>query len=458
MITNRSEIGRNKALATSPSHDPQVLTFRLLKRGASSAFLVQVGGAGLGLVSHLVLARLLGASEYGVYTLSLTWVSVLAVLAIFGQNSSVVRFIPRYVHLQQWAELRGLRMRVRVWVFVASVLVALLLALVVLLFRSRIHASLASTLWMACLLLPALTQLHLSGALHRGMKRAASSGFFNNMLRPVLVLGLVAVVYSSLGNQLTAAVTMGISLCAVLIAWAFSEGILARAWPASAKRVEAKYETRAWMMLGGKLFFLAAIGIVLNRVDVLILGGLMGADKVGPYYAAIQLAALAVYGLNAVNTILAPMIAEKYTQKDHVGLGGLVHRAAWMTFLVTLAVSLVIVVLGRWLLSLFDPDFIVAYVPLLIVLAGQCFNAAIGPVGYILTMTRYERPAAFFFGGGACINLILSLILIPSFGLIGAAIATAASTGAWNLAAFLFVRRRLGINPTIFPLKSHETA
>jgi O-antigen/teichoic acid export membrane protein len=52
------------------------------------------------------------------------------------------------------------------------------------------------------------------------------------------------------------------------------------------------------------------------------------------------------------------------------------------------------------------------------------------------------------------LNVLLSLALIPPFGLIGAAIATAFSTIAWNLAALVFVRRKLGVNPTILPMAS----
>jgi len=432
--------------------------YRLLKRGASGAFLVQVGGAGLGLLCHLMLARWLGATAYGEYGLALTWISVLSVLAIFGQNSSVVRFIPRYVHQQDWSALRGLRRRIFGIVFLASVVVALLLALCVFLFRARMHPTLAQTLWVACALLPVLTQLQLSGALHRGLKRAANSGFFNGMLRPTLILAIALGVHVGLGWPLTAPGAMLINLLAVVGALAGSEWRLTRAWPAQARRVPPRTETRAWLRLGRQLFFLAAIGIVLNRVDVMILGGLMGASQVGPYYAAVQLAGVAVYGLNAVNTILAPLISERYTAQDHHGLAVLVHRAAWLTFVVTCTVSLSMAIVGRWLLSLFGADFVVAYVPLLIVLAGQCFNAATGPVGYLLTMTHYERQASVFFGGAAVLNIALSLALIPQIGLMGAAIATASATICWNVAALLFVRRKLHVNPTVLPFGNHETA
>jgi O-antigen/teichoic acid export membrane protein len=174
---------------------------------------------------------------------------------------------------------------------------------------------------------------------------------------------------------------------------------------------------------------------------------------VGPYYAAVRLAAIAAYGLTAVNTILAPMIAESYAAEDHATMAKLVHHAARLTFVVTAAVGIGIAVAGYWVLGLFGKGFAeAAFVPLLIILGGQCISAAAGPVGFLMTMTRYERQASWFMALAATLNIVLSVSLIPLFGLIGAAIASAAGIVAWNLSGLLFVRSRLDVNPTVVPL------
>lgn len=424
----------------------------VLYRGAFGALLVQVGGAGLGMVVHIVLARNLGVDQYGVYTLALSWVSVFAVLGLLGQNSSVLRFVPSYIHHGQWGELRGLRTRASLIVFVASGAIALTGILIVYWIRVRLGETMELTLFASFLLLPMFIQLQMNGAFLQGLKRATSSGAFNSLLRPVIFLILVMTFTLVIRGRFDAPIAMLASVIAVLLALGCSEGFLRRVWPVEAKRATPAYKTRAWLRLGRQLFFLAVIGIVLNRVDVLVLGGFAGAKAVGPYYAAVQLATIALYGLNAVNTILAPMIAEHYAAGDHATLRRLVHRAAWLTFIVTAIVSLATAIAGRWVLELFGAGFAVAYVPLLIILGGQCVNAATGPVGFLMTMTRFEAQAPWIFGGGAALNLLLSVLLIPPWGIFGAAIATAAATIAWNLIALAFVRRRLGVNPTVLPL------
>lgn len=430
--------------------------FKVLRRGTAGAFAVQVGGAGLGLVSHVVLARFMGAKAYGTYTLVLTWISVLVVLALAGQSSAVLRFIPAYVHHQRWGQLRGLRRRVRLVVFVASAVVALMGATLVYVLRARLGPDLELTFMVAFVLLIVLTQLQMSGALHCALKRAASAGGFNNLVRPLLLLGLVLGFTLGLGHRLGAPEAMLASTVGALGALALSDLLLKRVWPRESRRARPHFETGAWLRLGGHLFFLAIVGTVLARVDILVLGAFANAASVGPYYAAVQLAALAAYGLSSVNTILAPMIAERYAARDHKGLRELVRRAAWLTFSMTVTIALATAIAGPWILQLFGPGFGVAYVPLLIVLAGQCVNALAGPVGLLMTMTRFERQAPQIIGGGAAANVLLSAVLVPQFGMLGAAVATATSTAAWNVGAFVFVWGRLGVNPTILPLPNRE--
>jgi O-antigen/teichoic acid export membrane protein len=66
-----------------------------------------------------------------------------------------------------------------------------------------------------------------------------------------------------------------------------------------------------------------------------------------------------------------------------------------------------------------------------------------------MTMTGHHRPAARIVGASAVLNLTLNVILIPRFGIAGAGMATAASIVLANLGMVIFVRRKLGFDPTL---------
>ena len=77
-----------------------------------------------------------------------------------------------------------------------------------------------------------------------------------------------------------------------------------------------------------------------------------------------------------------------------------------------------------------------------------------GAAGFLMTMTGQHREAARIFFAALVLNVILNLVLIPSFGAAGAASATAISKLAWNVALTAYTIVFLGLNPTLFARRS----
>ncbi|MBO6511096.1 MAG: oligosaccharide flippase family protein, partial [Roseibium sp.] len=65
-------------------------------RMAVATFAVRVAGAALAYLSQIILARLMGAHDYGIYSVAWTVIIVLGVMACGGFSSSASRFIPQY--------------------------------------------------------------------------------------------------------------------------------------------------------------------------------------------------------------------------------------------------------------------------------------------------------------------------------------------------------------------------
>lgn len=431
---------------------------QLLRRGASGAFLVQIGGAGLGLLAHLVIARLLGAAEYGVYSFTLSWVAVLSVVALFGQDTSVVRFLPAYAHRGEWGAARGLRRGASAIVLMVSMLIAVTGTVVVLLFGARLSHTLERTLFAGFLLLPVLTQLQLSGALHCALKRAVSSGIFNLVMRPIALIVLVIAVSLGIHWTLSAPAAVLASTAASAVALGFSSWALSRAWPKAARDSRPSYEVRIWAGTGAQLLLLSVMVIIEKRLDVLLLGALGGVNAVGPYYAALTMATFALYGLNAANVALAPLIAERYSANDFGGLEKVARGAARIAFSIALVACVVFAGAGHSLLMLFGPGFSSAYSSLLILLFGYLVSTSFGEVGFMLAMTQYQKHAAVFVAAGIAANSMAAVVLIPRFGMVGAAVAAAAGIVIWRGLALAYVIARMRVNPSIFGRERGEGA
>lgn len=425
------------------------LTSRLLRRGASGAFIVSVTGTGLGLLANLAMARLIGRAEYGVYALMFSWVSVLAMIAQAGQDISIVRFVPTYIQSEAWDKMRGLRIGVGFFVLAVSVCVAVGGCVVVHVIGARHSAGWRDTFYIGFAMLPILTQLQQSSAMHRAFKRPVITGIYSTVMRPVVLLGLLGLAAIALAPR-TAPIAAACTAVAALISLVASGGHLSRAWPAQARGMRAKYEVRRWVAVGAKLSLLSIIIVGGARLDVMLLGAIMGTGDVGPYYAAVKMAAFAFFGSQAVSVVLAPMIAERYDARDMQGLQSVAVQGARIGLAGALGVALFCAVAGKWLLALFGHGFDDAYVPLLILLLGCCASTCFGEVGFMLSMTKYQKQASFFVLVGIAANCIAAVLLVPRLGATGAAIGASLSLFIWRGLAWRFVTTRLGVEPSVF--------
>lgn len=427
----------------------RALMSRLLRRGASGAFIVSTVGTALGLLANLVMARLIGRAEYGIYALMFSWVSVLVMVAQAGQDISIIRFLPGYIQDNAWGKVRGLRIGVGFFVLMTSICVAIVGGVIVHSIGANHSAGWRDTFYIGFAMLPILTQLQQSSAMHRAFKRPVITGMYSTVMRPVTLLVLLGIA-SIIAVRRDAPMVAVCTALAGLIALLGSGWHLTRAWPAPGRGARPSYEARRWVTVGWQLSLLSIITVGGARLDVMLLGAIMGTGDVGPYYAAIKMAGFAFFATQAVNVVLAPMIAERYDARDMRGLQSVAVQGARIGLAGALCVAVFCAAAGKWVLGLFGHDFDSAYVPLLVLLLGYCASTCFGEVGFMLSMTKYQKQASFFVLIGIAANCVAAFLLVPRLGATGAAIGASLSLFIWRGLAWRFVTTRLGIEPSVF--------
>jgi O-antigen/teichoic acid export membrane protein len=187
---------------------------------------------------------------------------------------------------------------------------------------------------------------------------------------------------------------------------------------------------------------------VINQIDMVILGALRGKDAAGIYAAAQNCAPLISLVLISVNAILGPIIARLYALGQIKQLQRMVTRSARIVVIFSLPVTFVFICFGHRVLWLFGEDFMAGHWALAILSIGQFVNAAMGSVGLILVMMEQEKEVAKGFSLGILINLILNILLIPRWGIEGAATATATSIIFVNILLAARTYQKVGIHTT----------
>ena len=248
--------------------------------------------------------------------------------------------------------------------------------------------------------------------------------------------------------SVTAPLVMSLNVLGVLIALAVSNFFYRSSIPVSVKDVLPRYETRMWVRNALNLVLLSGFYMINAQTDVLMLGSMIGPREAGLYHVASRLAGLVTLVLMAVNAVSSPLISRLYSQGDLKELQQLITKTARVITALSIPSALVLILFGDWFLSLFGPEFSAGEQVLVILVLSQIVNALMGSVGFLLIMTGYERDATIAVGVSSLVNVVLNAILIPKYGVEGAAIATAVSIVVWNGLLGVLVWVRLKIVPT----------
>jgi len=76
---------------------------------------------------------------------------------------------------------------------------------------------------------------------------------------------------------------------------------------------------------------------------------------------------------------------------------------------------------------------------------GQLINSFVGSVAFLLNMTGHERDVMLIVGISTALNVLLTFLITPRYGILGGAIANSATLILAQIAMFFAVRKRLGI-------------
>jgi len=422
----------------------------ILARASSGALIVMVAGAGLAFLSQVLFARILGAAEYGIYIYVLTWINLLSIAVTLGLNTSLLRFVPAYIAQLEWGLLRGLLRRATWIVLAASLLVSVVASCAVWVFSDRIDKSHINVFFIALLLLPLIGLTQLRSATMRGLKLIAKALAPENLVRPVLLMLLAGSAYWLMENDLTALDLMVLNVVGAMLAFALGTYWLYGALPLQIKSAQEIYANGDWIKVSLPMFVMSAMTYVLNHADIIMLGAMIDAEQAGIYAVASRIAALVTFGLMAANMIVAPMISQYYSVGNYASLQRMITLSARGVFVFSLTVSIVLWLSGPVLLELFGSEFSVGYDVVTILLSGQIVNSLAGSVGFIMLMTKHQKEAAWIVSISAIMNITLNYLLIPQFGLEGAAIATALTMIVRNVFMAVYVLKILKINQTIF--------
>ena len=185
--------------------------------------------------------------------------------------------------------------------------------------------------------------------------------------------------------------------------------------------------------------------ILMQSIDVVLLGKFTNFKMVAYYAVTVKLTMFISLALTSVNAVLAPKISELFALGQHQKLKVSIRNGTRLIFALTIPAIAVLFIFSNYILNFFGKEYVVAKNTLFILLLGQAVNALCGSVGIYMNMTGKQNILQVLLISALFINLILNWILIPKYGILGAAIATSISTVFWNIigATYLYKKDKI---------------
>ena len=406
-------------------------------------FLGGLLGRGFRYLINVVIARGLGTEALGVFAFGLVVLKASMVISRFGLDNAVMKFVPEYRERGEDGRL------------VATVLICLSLPLVigsVIAFGLYLQLPILATVFgssftdSAALFLfgiPLLAAMFVAMNATRAFKRTRPAVVIRDIGQSGVALVLVAVGAFILSDISVVIIGYLLSLVVGLI---LSFLYIRRLLP----RVRPKItigDSRQLVSFAVPATLIAVSQYIISWTDVAMLSAFLDAQQVGLYQAAYQTSMLLLVVLGAANSIFPTLVSEFQETEDMQSLQRLYAGVTKWVIYFTVAGCIFLTIFRGEVLTLFDTTARSARVALVMLAVGQTVSAVTGSVGFLLTMSGYERVESANTISVAILNIVLNYGLIIQFGMLGAAVATAASLATINLLRLAEVRLFIGISP-----------
>ncbi|MEK1862373.1 MAG: oligosaccharide flippase family protein [Rhizobium leguminosarum] len=414
------------------------------QRMALTAFSIRILSAALAFVSQIVLARLMGEYEYGIFVFVWVLVVVFGDLSCLGFHTAIIRFLPQYRAAGAFEEIRGLTGTARIFALLSGTAVLAAGMLGLHFFGDKIQVYYLVPIFIGLLAMPMIAL----GDILEGTSRAnhwpvmALSPVY--IVRPILII-LFMLIAIAIGAEHTAVTAMQAALVATFVTalgqYAATLYRLRRHYDEGPRKVDFL----AWFSVAFPIFLIEGVSFLLTNSDVVVVGIFLEPHDVAIYFAAAKTMALVHFINFSVKAASGPRFSSIIAEGDHAQLASAAIDAARWTFWPALGVGLVVLAAGHLLLSLFGGAFTSGYLVMAILLAGILAKSLVGPAETLLMMAGKQNLCVALYAGALTANVSLNLALIPHYGIEGTAIATASAMAVEAILLHVAVRRTLGI-------------
>lgn len=428
---------------------------RELLKGSSLAFLFKTIGFVAGYFFTLIVTRTLGAESWGIFSLSLSILTIFSVISRLGMDTAVLKLVSEMNAKGEQYFLVGVYRKVLITVFFWGGILTLLLYFSSDLIAQYIfkNKNLGFPFRISALGIIPFSAILIFSEGFRGLKQITHFAFFQFVAKFLFSIIFYLPIYYLTMHQSAPLISFISALYISLIISYFlwirqNKSFLLK----EKNKKNTLYDSTLKIINFSLPFFITSSVLFINGyTDTIMLGIFTTEKEVGIYNVVLKLAAANSFILAAINSISAPKFSELHGTGNHKRLKELVQKSTKLIFYTSLPLIVLFFAFPEILLKMFGPEFIEAKYALYFLTVGSFINAISGSVGYLINMTGKQHVTKNILLTGALINVTLNYFLIPLYGINGAAFASMISMAFWNLTMVLYIKSKFGFLTIYIP-------
>ena len=414
-------------------------------RGGVSAFATRLIGMGFSYLFAFLVARMYGAAGSGLYNLSQSLMNFLASITKLGSDTLMTRYGAQYNAQKKFGWIKDL--------YNKSLMVSIPLAI---LFTAALYflapwvaqevfkkndPEVARAFRIATIALLPVTIFNISNGGLRGLKKIQVYALLQNVSNFFFGCIILVVLFFVSDDKLVPVITY---VSFIMISGILSGYFFLKYSNYGSTKVEAGLDFNEKFWIGFSLFVASLASLVRGYADTFILGRYASIADVGIYRNAFKVATITRIALTAFLVPAAPKFAELFSQGKMKELGQSAQFATKIIFWCSAPILAGVILLAPFIMGIFGKEFLKGTEALIILSIGQFVNAATGPVSNILMMTGKQKLNRNLMVATTILAIVLDLILIPRFGIVGAASVNTFGVIIMNLIPFFLIKKFYG--------------
>ncbi|HHD81702.1 MAG TPA: flippase [Campylobacterales bacterium] len=410
-------------------------------KGSFIIFIFKLLGAGSLFFIYVLIPRHYGVEAFGTFNIIFALLMIATMFARIGLDTYVLKQIPTLETNQKLIPLflkKVLQILLVSSLIVTTILLLLSHPLDHYLFKSSEMYD--SLLILSIMILP-YTLFNVFPEIFRGFGEIKIYAFFRNFLQNfMLALLLVITVLFSLEYRAETLLYLTVMLLFVSISITLYFFLKKRQINLF-KQGQEPYREKI-LKYSYPMFLSASIMFIMSYIDGFMIAYYLDEYQVGIYSACVNISMLITFIPIAIGGYLSPKVAKAYADDNKEEIKQLFKNSLTIIFMVTLPLFLFIYFYAETLLALFGVAFTVATTTLLITNIAFLSEALTGPVGFIMNMTNKQHLFMKILAISLLINILFNALLIPHYGINGAATAMMLSMFFWSIGSFVYLKRK----------------